>query len=190
MKFLDKLGLIVFSTIGFIISIIMCVAIFGWLDTAIVVDILNILVTGTIASNITLGVSIVLLFLAIKCIFFNSYSQEQMKGKEGIVLENENGKLLVSKDTIENLTNTVVRTFESAESVMTKVELDKENNIRIFITLFVNPDAIIKDLTTTLQINVKTTIKKSLDFDVKEVNIRIKNISPKKETAIKTTIKE
>ena len=51
---------------------------------------------------------------------------------------------------------------------MTKVELDNENNVSIFITLFVYPDAIIKELTISLQKDIKETIKKSLDLEVKE----------------------
>jgi len=185
MKILDKLGLMLFSIIGLIIAIVTCVVIIGWLDIDIVADIADILITDSVARNITFGVSIALIFLAIKCIFFNSFSREQMKGREGIVIENENGKLLVSKDTIENLTNSVVKSFDSAETVATRVELDKENNIKVYITLFVKPDAIIKELTNKLQQDVKATIKRSLDFEVKEVNIRIKNIAPKKEPVVK-----
>ena len=43
----------------------------------------------------------------------------------------------------------------------------------------------LKELSTRLQANVKDTIKKSLDLDVTEVNIRIKNIAVKKEPNIK-----
>lgn len=185
MKFLDKLGLTIFSMIVLIISVVTCTVIFDWLSMSVVIEGMTRIIENTVASNIVLGISVLLILLAIKCIFFNSYSKEEMKGKEGIVLENENGKLLVSKDTIENLANSVIKSFESAESVMTKVELDRENNIKIYITLFVNPDAVIKDLTVKLQSDVKDAVKKSLDFDVKEVNVRIKNISPKKEPVVK-----
>mgnify|MGYP002531085085 FL=1 len=64
---------------------------------------------------------------------------------------------------------------------MTKVELDNENNVSIFITLFVYPDAIIKELTISLQKDIKETIKKSLDLEVKDVNVRIKNYTARKE---------
>ena len=50
-----------------------------------------------------------------------------MQSREGILLENDNGKLLVSRDTIESLTNAVVKSFETAENTMTKVEVDNEN---------------------------------------------------------------
>lgn len=185
MKFLDKFNLVLFSVIILIISFIMCLLSFGWLTIELTFDWMEFLVTDTVANNITLGISILFIILAIKSIFFNSFSKEKIENKEGILLENDNGKLLVSKDTIESLTNTVVKSFNSAESVMTKVEVDEENHVKIYITLFVYPDAIIKELSSKLQINVKNTIKKSLDLDVTEVNIRIKNISVKKELNIK-----
>lgn len=185
MKFLDKFNLVIFSIIILVISLIVCLLSFGWLELDLALDGVTFLVTNTIANNVALGVSILLILLAIKSIFFNSYSKEQMQNKEGILLENDNGKLLVSKDTIESLTNTVVKSFESAESVMTKVEVDNESHVKIYITLFVYPDAVIKELSSKLQANVKDTIKKSLDLDVTEVNIRIKNISVKKEPNIK-----
>ena len=68
---------------------------------------------------------------------------------------------------------------------MTKVDVDSESKIKIYITLFVNPEAVIKDLSSKLQKDVKDAIKKSLDLEVTEVNIRIKNITVKKEPTIK-----
>lgn len=185
MKILDKFNLVLFSILVLIISLIICLLSFGWLDLSLALESIAFLATDTVANNISLGVSIILILLAIKSIFFNSYSKEKMQSKEGILLENDNGKLLVSRDTIESLTNAVVKSFDSAENVMTKVEVDNESHVKIYITLFVYPDAVIKELSNKLQINVKETIKKSLDLDVTEVNIRIKNISAKKEPTIK-----
>ncbi len=185
MKILDKFNLVLFSILVLIISLIICLLSFGWLDLSLALESIAFLTTDTVANNISLGVSIILILLAIKSIFFNSYSKEKMQSKEGILLENDNGKLLVSRDTIESLTNAVVKSFDSAENVMTKVEVDNESHVKIYITLFVYPDAVIKELSNKLQINVKETIKKSLDLDVTEVNIRIKNISVKKEPTIK-----
>ena len=186
MKILDKIGLALFSVIVLIISVILGTIIFGWIDSNIIVDVINDIIFGTVvARNIVIVILVLLILLAVKCIFFNSYSREEIKNKEGILLENDNGKLLVSRDTIENLATAVVKSFDSAESVMTKVEVDKETNIKIFITLFVYPNAVIKDLTNKLQTDVKEAIKKSLDLDVKEVNVRVKDINIKKEPTIK-----
>lgn len=185
MKFLDRFNLVLFSTIILIISLLLCLLSFGWIHLGLALEGISQLVTNNVANNITLVVSIILILLSIKSIFFNSDSKEKLEQKEGILLENENGKLLVSKDTIESLTNTVIKSFETAETAMTRVEVDEESHIKIYVTLFVHPDAIIKDLSLKLQENVKTAIKKSLDLEVTEVNIRVKNISVKKEPQIK-----
>ena len=185
MKILDRIALVLFSIIILVISLSLCIIVSGWLDLDIVTDGLKFMVSNEILARITIAISIVLIILALKCIFFNPYAKESSKSKDGILLENDNGKLLVSRDTIENLTNSVVKTFETAQTVMTKVDLDEENNVKIYITLSVYPEAVIKDLATKLQNDVKAAIKKSLDLDVQSVNVRIKNINAKKENTIK-----
>ena len=99
--------------------------------------------------------------------------------KTGILLENDNGKLLISKDTLENIASSVVKEFENAENITSRIELDKENNVKVFVTLTVRSNTVIKDLSNSLQFQIKEAIKTSLDLDVKEVNIRVKNIASK-----------
>ena len=181
MKILDKRGLIVFSSIVLLSGLAIILGIAGWLDLDLIIDAVELIITGEVASKITFGVSIVLILLAVKCIFLNYDAKSTRSLKDGILLENDNGKLLVSKDTIESLANSVVRNYEMAQNVATNVKLDDENNVSIFVTLFVYSDAVIKDLTVSLQKDIKATIKKSLDLDVKEVNVKIKNIAAKKE---------
>lgn len=184
MKTLDKFNLILFSAIILMVSIFICIVSFGWLPVDFVNQGIATAFNNNIASKIILGCSILFILLSVKSIFFNSFAKAST-GKDGILLENENGKLLISKDTIENLANAVVKSFQSAENSITKVDVDEENNVKIYITLFVYPEVIIKDLSLKLQTKIKETIKKSLDLEVKEVNIRIKNIAAKKEPTIK-----
>ena len=120
-----------------LIILTICLLTFGWINIDLAVDIITFLTKNNTASNIALAISIVLILLTIKSIFFNSYSKDEIQSREGILLENDNGKLLVSRDTIESLTNTVVKSFESAENVMTRVEVDQESHVKIFITLYV-----------------------------------------------------
>lgn len=181
MKILDKIGLVLFSILILVGSLIVVMAIGEWLEVNLIVDVIEYAITDAIVSKIIFGISVLLILLAVKCIFLNNDSKSTSNGKEGILLENDNGKLLVSKDTIESLTNSVVKNYETAQNVTTKVELDEQNNVSVYITLFVYPDAVIKDLTVSLQKDVKETVKKSLDLDVKDVNVRIKNITVKKE---------
>lgn len=180
MKFLDRLALAVFSIIVFVMAVLLCLLMLGWFDVELVTSALNYLKDNSLATNITIVTSIVLLLLALKAMFFESYSKEEDKSKEGILLENDNGKLVVSRDTLENLTTNVSKTINGVENVVSRVILDKDNNLIVFINLLVKQNAIIKDLSSGLQEKIKQTIKESLGLDVKEVNIKIKNITNEK----------
>ncbi len=178
MKVLDKIALVVFSTVILIESIIVAVLIFGWLDVNSIGVFLNYLVKDSTASNITLGIVVVFLLLAIKAIFFTSETKKEDDNFEnGVLLQNENGKLLISKDTIQNLVNGVVAKFTSAQNVSSQVILGKDNGVNVEVMLYVTQEAVIKELSNNLQIKIKETVKKSLDLDVKEVNIKVKNIA-------------
>ena len=174
MKTIEKITLVLFSSLMLIISVILCLAIFGWLDVGLVGDVINAAITGSVTSKVLLGLSIIFILLAIRCIFFDSSA----KNKE------EYGNLLITRETIENLVNAVVKGFDSAEDVTTKIELDKENNLTVYVNLVVKENAVIKELSKNMQNKIKDTIKKSSDLDVKEVNIKVKNIEPTKENTL------
>ncbi len=181
MKFIEKIVLNVYSIIILAISILLCLLIFGWVDYSLIENVIVKLLANPTASNIALGVSVVFILLSLICIFFDSSSRKDKDNKQGVLLQNENGKLMISKDTLENLVNTVAKDFESAEEISTNVALDKENNVTVFVNLVVSQNAVIKELTTNLQQKIKETIKKASDLEVKEVNIKVKNIAPKKD---------
>ena len=184
MKTIERMTLTLFSSLILIISVILCIAIFGWIDLGVVGDVINVAITDSVTSKILLILFILFILLSIRCIFFDSSAKEKEEYKNGILLENSNGKLLITKETIENLVNAVVKGFDSAENVTTNIELDKENNLKIFVNLVVKENAVIKELSTNLQNKIKETIKQSSDLEVKEVNIKVKNIEPKKENII------
>ena len=96
------------------------------------------------------------------------------------MLENKDGRLLISRDTIENLVNSVVKSFTDAVDVQTKVNLDADNNITVFVSLLVKEEAIIKELSANIQNKIKETVKRSTDLDVNQININIKNIENQK----------
>ena len=180
MKFLDRIGLALFSTIVLLLSIVLCLMIFGWVNVDFIYEILKQIRYNEVISNIMLGVNVVFILLAIKCIFFESSSKQDADYKNGILLENSDGKLLITKETLENLVSGVVKGFDSAENVTSRVELDKDNNVIVYVNLNVKENAVIKELSTNLQTKIKSTIKKASDLEVKEVNIKVKDIEPNK----------
>lgn len=178
MKFLEKIALIIYSSIMLIVSIILCLLVFGWLDTDLVGNIITATIVGETSSKIVLGVSVIFILLSIKCIFFDSNTNEKNTDRQGVLLENESGKLMISKETIQNLVNSVALNFQSAEDVTTRVELDRENNVKVFVNLIVNEEAVIKDLSANLQARIKEKVKTATDLEVKEVNITVKKVAP------------
>lgn len=181
MKILEKITLIIYSNLMLILSILLCLLVFGWIDMNVVGKIVYNIIVGETSSRIVLGVSIVFILLSIKCIFFDATSKAQIKERQGVLLQNENGKLMISKDTIENLVSSVAKEYEGAEEITTRVELDKDNNVNVYANLVVSNDAVIKDLSANLQTAIKEKIKKATDLEVKEVNIKVKNVAPKQE---------
>lgn len=177
MKILDKIGLIVFSNLILIISIIVCLLIFGWLPLDTLHEITKIALNDPVTINVVLAISIMSIILAIKCIFFSTYGRNEINGiKDGILLQNSDGQLVISKTTLEELVNNVVKGFDSAQDVTSKIVLDEEKNLKVYVTLSVKENAVIKELSNNLQTKIKSAIKKTSDLEVKEVNISIKEL--------------
>ena len=181
MKFIEKVTLIIYSNIILILSVIACLLIFGWLDIEIVQGLVRDLLLFGTSSKIILGVSIVFILLSLRCIFFDPTSKQEQKDKQGILLANDNGTLMISKDTSEALVEAVTKQYKMAKDVTSRVELDKENNVNIFVNLVVSSDTVIKDLSADLQEKIKNKVKETTDLEVKEVNIIVKKAVQEKQ---------
>lgn len=184
MKIIEKITLILYSNIILIMSVILCLLVFGWLDANVVANLSKALLIGEKSSGIILGVSVVFILLSIRCIFFDPTSKQEQKDKQGVLLANDNGKLMISKETIENLVEAVTKEYKEAKDVSSRVELDKNNNVNIYVNLVVGSETIIKDLTVDLQNRIKEKVKQSADLEVKEVNITIKKAVQEKQRKI------
>lgn len=181
MKILEQIALTIFSVLILALSLTLCLILFNWVDTSNVYLVMQYLKSTQTLTNVTLIVSIVLMLLAVKCIFFPAYAKGKEEKAEGILLENESGKLLISIETIENLVKGVVTGFPNVKSVNCKVKLDKSvNNVVIDMNLVVGTDTIIKELSSNLQNKIKEVIKKTIEIEVKAVNVRVKNIETQK----------
>lgn len=181
MKFLEKFALIVYSYIILLIAIIMCFMVFNWIDVNSLADVISKIIQGDISSKITLAISAIFILLSIKCIFFDSETEEKIKESQGILLKNENGQLLITKETLDNMIKSVVFKFDNIENCTPKISIDEQNEISITLQVVVKDDVIIKDLANRLQAKVKEEMKKTSDLDIKNVNIKIINMSKKQE---------
>ena len=180
MKKLDKVILVLFSVLMLLQAVFVMCMVVGWIKLSTAGSFINLALINKDSSRIILGVEIVLALLAIKCIFFDSSPKEEKD--KGILMQNDNGKLLISKQTIENIVLAVAKGFESVTNITASVDLDTLNNLIININLSVGKDVIIKELTLNMQNKVKEAIKKTSDLEVKAVNVKIKDIVLENET--------
>lgn len=174
MKKLDKVILILFSVLILVQSVFVMCLIAGWIKLDVVGRFFNLLFIKKDSYKIILGVEIVLALLAIKCIFFDGSPKEEKNN--GILMQNDNGKLLISKTTIENIVQSVIKGFESVTNVDVSVDVNTLNDLIVNVNLSVGKDVIIKDLTLNMQNKIKEAIKKTSDLEVKSVNVKIKDV--------------
>lgn len=184
MKILERFALIIFSIIILVLSIVSCLAVFDIIELEKIAEYLNEVIENKTVAKVVVISSVICILLAIKALFFPSRMKSKEEIKSGVLLENKDGRLLISKDTIENLIISVVKSFQEAKDVQTKVILDAENNITVFISLLVNESAVIKELSSNIQTKIKETIKRNTDLEVSQININIKNINNKIENTV------
>ena len=180
MKFLERFAMIIYSYIILVLAVVTSLIIFNWIRLDILTEMIGVLLTGVISSKIILGVCVIFILLSIKCLFFDETSKEKLKESQGILLKNENGKLLISRDSIDNMVKNAVMNFESVKECATKILVDEENQITIMLNLTVNENVIIKELASNLQVKIKEDIKKISDIEVKEVNVKIAHVQESK----------
>lgn len=180
MKFLERFTLIIYSLIILILSVIVSLLIFNWMDFGTVTEMLEALIRGAISSKITLGVSVIFILLSIKCMFFDEKSKEAIKEAQGILLKNENGQLMISRETIDNMVKNAVTGFENVKQCSTKIDVNEENQLKITLFLTVNENVVIKELAGNLQTKIKDEVKKISDLDVQEVNVKILGLQENK----------
>ena len=155
MTVFQKIISVTFSVIVLIVACLFILTLGGILEPTFGSDIMEDIVQGDFWSKVFFAISVILLILSIKEIAFGEKISSE--GKEGIILENESGKLIISKESLENLIAGV-------------------GNVNVVV----NREVVIKEISTELQKKVKAALKQTADLDVKYVNIKIKNISNKK----------
>lgn len=179
MKFIEKVSLTILSIIGLIVAILIILLYLNIIAASTVSNMLMSMTEGSIGLT-SLIVSLIIIVLSIKCLFFGSKVKRDRS--DGVLLENDNGKLLITRETLENLVSSASKNIEGTESISSRIVLDKDNNLSVLITITISQDTNIKNLSNSLQTTIKDAIKQTADLDVKEVNVKVKNINMKQST--------
>lgn len=178
MKFIERTSLKIFAFIMLFISISLLLVVFEVLPNTIYSDGISFLMDDSTYRKVTIGVCIVAILLALKSIFTRLKPVDVTRN--GIVLENANGKLIISRESIENLINGIAKEMPGAENASSRILLDPDKNLIININLTVLGNVVIKEITVELQKKVKEALRRTADLEVKLVNVNIKNINSKK----------
>ncbi len=174
MKFLDKLGLALFSTIVLIITIVICLIALGWMEPTIFSILVSKALISQTSTYVVIGVCVVLMLLATRCLFFSDFDKSE-SNDDGILLQNEDGRLLITTDTLKDMVDGVVKEFPDVTDSTTNVIITKENDIVIEVEIDVMKQTVIKEVSSKLQIRIKKTVKDTTDLDIKYVNVRVRN---------------
>ena len=177
MKSINKVVLVVFSIIILVIGICINLLAVGWVDLDIFTNIVKKVMSNNSISKFILVINEIFMVLALVCIFADSSDKStKHRNEKDVLMQNDNGKLMISRTTIENLVNVVIKDFPSIKEATTKIQLDTENNVTVLVDLVAIKGVVIKELTVNLQNKIKSAIKNTSDLEVKEVNVRIKDI--------------
>ena len=177
MKFLEKLSLVIFSIIVLVLSVILVLIGFNFVEQSVFSILISKVMMSVQGTYIMIGICVVLIMLAIKCLFFSdSTALKRDKSEDGVLLQNEDGKLLITRSTLENLVNGVLYEYSEIENAETNVIIDKENNVIIDVALNVAEGTVLKNLSAKLQNEIKERIRETTDLEVDAVDIEIHNV--------------
>lgn len=182
MKVLDKIAMVIFSILFIVITIGILLLSFNIIRLDVVGSVISAAFSHETAHNVIVAISIVVFILAFKCLFFDADSME--KSGAPIKMQGENGELVISRDTIENIANSAARSFAGTKETTSRVRVTKGNEVKVNVFMYILPDANITTLTKNVQVKVKETIKKVTDIEVTAVNVKIKDIYVKNDTPI------
>lgn len=188
MKFFNRMCLVIFSLIILVLSTLIILMSLRVIETKLFTVVLDALMSAKTSLRITIIISVILFVLSFRFVFFKI--QKDDNTKDGIIMENANGKLIISREGLENMIYSSAKLINGVEYITSKTLIDKEHNLLIYVTIQVGENVIIKDASLKLQEKIKETMKNTADLQVGKVIINVKNIVTKKNKSEKVVIKK
>ena len=180
MKILEKFVLILYSFLILVISVVLCLVIFKIIDIETINNCIKYMLEDSTILITVLASSIVCILLSIRCLFFRKRKEIKKSDATDILLENESGRLLISKRAIENTVKNVVKNaVKDNKDCKDIVDIDPANYLSVYVSILLNNNLKIRDMTLDLQLKIKSQIKDDFDLDVKQVNIKIDSVEEK-----------
>ena len=139
MRAVERFSIIVFSIIVLILSGLTILISCDIVSVDIFDDMFSFFNENIIA---TICICLLLALWSIANIFFKSDSNSEISN--GVLLENENGSLLITKDSICNLVDSVLKKNTDIKDSNVKIEFDQNKDIMINIVAVIKDNVVIK----------------------------------------------
>jgi len=188
MRFLDKFLLRVFSIIILALTIFLVLLFFGIIPSS---DVSRFLIKFSDMREFTKAIiisGVLLVLFSFKGLFFQSKPKDL--AKDGIILENNSGKLVLTKESLDCIITGVVNEVDGASIESSRTILDKKIGLIVYLIISVDRDIMIKDVSKELQDKIKVAMKNTADLDVGEINIQVKKVSIKKQKRLPSPNKQ
>ena len=104
-----------------------------------------------------------------------SSSDSSDESRSGLAIKNESGTVFLNRDTFESMIMSVARNYP--ELVNPKVDVTiSEDGVKANVYALILPDTVVPTLSSKLQENIKTVVKKQTTIEIKEANVKIKGV--------------
>ena len=176
MKLLDRFINFIFSLVMLVISVVVLLVIFNFIDSNYINGLLNEYVWGDGYRVITIIVSSIIFLAGLKTTIF--LSDFKKKRKIPIMVSSENGSVQIAGETIESTAKAVARSHEEVKDVNVKM-VNKNKGVDIYMSILVIQDTNIRTITRQIQEEVKEKIHETTGVLVLNTDIKVKNIVEK-----------
>ena len=104
-----------------------------------------------------------------------SSSDSSDDAKSGLAIKNDSGTVFLNRDTFESMIMSIARNYPELVNPRVDVSISEEG-IKANIYAQILPDTVVPTLSTKLQDNIKSVVKKQTTIVIKEANIKIKGV--------------
>ena len=174
MRILDKLISFIFNVFVIVIAVAILLVLTGFVNYPVIEGLLSGYVFNDAYKAIAISSTILVILAGLKVTVFSaSLSRTSPKS---IMVDTPHGKIQINQDTIENVAKNVIKEYDSIKDVHTRMTKAKKG-INMYMMLSVYQNTNIKDVVTKVQNDVKKQIEETTSVIVRNVDVKIKNVS-------------
>ena len=70
------------------------------------------------------------------------------------------------------------------------MDIDQNNEVYVNLTINVQKETVIKEVSTKLQNKIKESVKKATDLEIKEINIKVNDVEKEEQKRTEEKVKE